>query len=144
MAGWLIVLALFLLLSSASVAWTRWNRSRAVRLEPGEKAVATLKGIPTRIFVSHALPGGIRPNRMIRSAANLVLSENRMLVGIGMGRVLEAAVGAKGRATCTGPRRMVIETTWAREPQPVFVRLEMVVDQAEEWAQRIQAFLKAG
>ena len=141
MAGWVTVTALVLLVWSVSMvtAWSR--RSRAVALLPGEDLRREIRGVTARVFVSHALPGGIRPNRINRGRAHMVLTSKAFRLATGDGKVLDLGPGAGGRASCTGPRRLVLEATWARAPQPVLVRVELVVNDAEIWARQIQDFL---
>lgn len=144
MDTWIIVLGLFagLWCIGAFIGWVR--RAQAFRLPPGEAATHQARSVNTRLYVSHALPGGIRPNRMNRGAAHVALSERRFRVAMWSGIVLDAAAGSGGRAACTGPRRLVIETTRLNATQPVQVRLEMVMPDAEAWASRLDAFLKLG
>lgn len=141
MVGWLTVVALLVAAWVGSLALGQARRNAAVRIPDGETPVREARGVPVRVYVSHALPGGTRPNRVNRGRAHLVLTDRRLRVATGLGLVLDAAPGSGGRAACTGPRRLVLETTWARGPQPVQVRVEAILDDPESMARDIQDFL---
>jgi hypothetical protein len=67
----------------------------------------------------------------------MVLSEQRLILATGHGRVLEISAERPGSVRCTGPRRLVIE---GQHPSGrAEVRAEMAIDDAEGWQQAAEA-----
>ncbi len=116
------------------LAQTRSRKAGA--LPDGEEAVREAADISTRYFVEQTLAGR-RPGRTHRSPwGRLVLSQERARVAAGAGLLVEVTPERGGEARCVGPRRLVIE---GRHTRGTRVRVEMLVDDAEGWAQHISA-----
>lgn len=120
-------------------AYRAHQRQRGSQLASGESEVRLADGVSVRLYVDRSILGGPRAPGG-RDRARVVLSNRRLLLATGHGRVVEIAHDRPGSVRCVGPRRLVIEgdhpTGRAR------VRAELVVDDAEGWqadAQRLVA-----
>lgn len=111
-------------------AWRRGRRSRGARLPDHETQVREVEEAAVRLYINRTIPGGPRAPGG-RDRARVVLSDQRLLVSTGHGRVLEITAERPGSVRCTGPRRLVIE---GQHPSGrADVRAELAVDDAEGW-----------
>jgi len=106
------------------------RRDRSARLPDGEDTVRDADQVSVRLYVNRSIPGGpSAPGG--RDRARIVLSDKRLLLCTGHGRVLEINAEQAGSVRCTGPRRLVIE---GMHPSGrADVRAELTVDDSEGW-----------
>jgi len=100
---------------------------------PANLVVKAARGVTARVFVDQDILDGPKANVINNTPADLVLTDDRLIVATRHGRVLEVSSGA-GSVRCTGPRRLVIEGERLRKNGPMKVRIEALVDDAEGWA----------
>ena len=90
-----------------------------------------------------SLRGAFRRRQLLLHRADLSLSDARLLIATHHGRVLELTREQPGAVRCTGPRRLVIEGARQRADGPMSVRAELIVDDAERWAEEAAARIGA-
>ena len=126
----LIVFGGLSLVATLFQVWRKSRRTRGAQLDGGEAVVRELDDVSVRLYVNRSVPGGPRAPGG-RDRARVVLSERRLLIATGHGRVLELGEERPGSVRCTGPRRLVVE---GQHPSGrAEVRVEMTVDDAERW-----------
>ena len=119
-----------------------WRRKSAARLPDGVVALREAIDVPTRLFVDRTVPGGPKAGVINRRAAWLVLAADRFVLATYDGRVLDLHPGVQATARCTGPRRLVIMGRTAAGR--VSLRAELLVADAEAWADAITALVASG
>ena len=113
-------------------AWRASRRNRGARLDPSETVLRETEAIAVRLYVNRNIPGGPRAPGG-RDRGRMVLSDQRLILTTGHGRVLEIRSDRSGSVRCTGPRRLVIE---GQHPSGrADVRVELAIDDAEGWQQ---------
>lgn len=118
----------------------RRRRLQASRI-PDDLVVKMVRGVGARVFVDKDMIDGPKAGVINNTPADLVLCADRLIVATRHGRILELTPGA-GSVRCTGPRRLVIEGERLRKHGPMKVRIEALVDDAEQWAELAQARLQ--
>ena len=110
--------------------WRKSRRNRGAILDEGEGVLREVEDVGVRLYVNRNVPGGPRAPGG-RDRGHMVLSEHRLILATGHGRVLEIGPDRPGSVRCTGPRRLVIE---GQHPSGrADVRAEMAVDDARGW-----------
>lgn len=131
-----IVFAALVAVGTVFNAWRRSRRLRGSVLPDGETVVREVEECAVRLFLNRSIPGGPRAPGG-RDRARLVLSEARLILSTGHGRVLEITADRPGSVRCTGPRRLVIE---GQHPTGrADVRAELAVADAEAWQSDAEA-----
>ncbi len=131
-----------LLCAGVLVRVQRWRlRRRASLLPAGVSAVREARDAPGRLFVEASLVGGPRAGGYSTIRADLVLAPGLLIVATHQGRMLQVDATHPGKALCTGPRRLVLEGL--HPSGSTRVRLELMVDDAEGWAEAAQALAPA-
>jgi hypothetical protein len=116
------------------------NRRRASTVREGEQVILRADAVSARIYVDKDLLGGPSSGGINRAQTDLVLTRDRLLVATHQGRLLELTPQTGGSVRNTGPNRLVIE---GQQPgQGVKVRIELLTDQAEQWASAAEDALK--
>jgi len=140
---WAGVIALALLLFAAAtfgatVRSTRARaRNRATRLPEGAVALRVSRALPGRMTVERSLVGGPKGGGINRGPVDLVLTDRQLIAATWHGRVLQMDRDHPGRASCTGPSRLVLE---GEHPSgETRVRLEILAEDAVGWVRDIQA-----
>lgn len=140
--GSLLVSAVILVVALATMGgWLRWTRARrrarSGSLPDGVAVVRVDRALPSRIWVERDVAGGPQTDGVNRGAVDLILADGLLVVASHVGRVLEVRPDRPATATCTGPRRLVLEGS---HPSGITrTRVEVVVDDAEGWATAIRA-----
>ncbi len=106
------------------------RRTRAAQPREGEEVVMAAEGLSSRVYVDKDLLGGPTAGGVNRAHANLMLTQDRLVVSTHHGRLLELTSGSGGSVRNTGPNRLVIEGSLGQ----VKIRVEALCDQAEQWA----------
>lgn len=110
--------------------WRKSRRNRGAILDEGEEVLREVEDVGVRLYVNRNVPGGPRAPGG-RDRGHMVLSEHRLILATGHGRVLEIGPDRPGSVRCTGPRRLVVE---GQHPSGrADVRAEMAVDDARGW-----------
>ena len=135
------VLALLVALNFSFRVIRNQRRARAAAIPAGAAPRREARKIPSRVFVDKDIPGGPRAGGINRDPADLILTSDELLVATGLGLVLRIDRSRGGSARTTGPRRLVVE---GLHPQSgVKVRAELLLDDAEGWAQDISGLAHA-
>ncbi|MCB9741094.1 MAG: hypothetical protein H6741_29610 [Alphaproteobacteria bacterium] len=129
-----IVLAVVIALTAGLQLYRGAVRRRAATPPQGEAIQRQAQSIAARIFVDRSIFNGPQARKTNRAPADLVLTPERLLVATHHGRILELTRGNPGFARCTGPRRLVIEGQRPMKDGAVQVRVELILDAAEQWA----------
>ena len=125
-----IVLGALVVVAVLFQAWRSSRRNRGARLDPAEAVIRQTEDIAVRLYVNRNIPGGPRAPGG-RDRGRMVLSDQRLILTTGHGRVLEIRSDRPGSVRCTGPRRLVIE---GQHPSGrADVRAEVAIDDAEGW-----------
>ena len=134
---------LFLILVNIGVRiYQGWRRRGGAMLPGGDRQVRVADSVPVRIFVDKTIPSGPKAGGINRSKAILLLGERHLVLSTHHGRVLEIGPDRRGDARCVGPRRLVIEGSHPSGRSQL--RAELIVDDAEGWAERIRALPATG
>lgn len=139
----LITLGIFSAFGGGLSLYRRLRRESGARLPDGEALVRQARGASARVFVERDVLGGPRSMSVNTTRADLALSDTRLVVATHHGRVLELTRDQPGAVRCTGPRRLVIEGARQRADGPLSVRAELIVDDAERWAEEASARIGA-
>jgi len=115
------------------IEWRRSRRRLQATQVPKNLVVKSARGVNARIFVDQDILDGPKANVINNTSADLVLTDDRLIVATRHGRMLEITAGG-GSVRCTGPRRLVIEGERLRKTGPMKVRVEALVEDAEGWA----------
>ena len=140
MAGVFVVLGFLVVMWLAAMGWVRLQQANSVRVPTGERVQRRVDNTSARVFVAAPLAGGLRAGKINVVKVSMVLSDQRLLLGSWRGRLLVLEPGQGGTAICTGPRRLVLEGALRRR-RPVLVRVELILDEAERWAEEISDLL---
>ena len=144
--AFLIVLG-SIILGSALISYSRKRRREHASDVPEHLVMKMARGVSSRVFVGEDVLDGPKAGVINRSPADLILTADRLIVATRHGRVLEIKANGDGAVRCTGPRRLVIEGTRLRKSGKMPVRVELIVDEAEEWqalaAERLGTGLRA-
>ncbi len=128
-----IVLGGLIGLNLALRAQRNWRRSGGATLPSGEPQLRAAAGLSARLFTDKSLSSGFQPGGGTRGKADLVMSGQRLVLATGHGRVLEIRPDLPGQVRFAGPRRLVVEGL--HPSGRARVRAELVVDDAEGWAE---------
>lgn len=144
-----IVLAAMFLSGSVGLWW----RARQRRIGVSRVADEDIRRHARRVSLVAAYTGrpplaAMRANRAHRTTADLVLTDDRMIVATDLGVLLDIGPGRGQKlqsVRCTGPMRLVMEGTLPRasDNNPGPFRLEWVIDDAEGWAEALAPFVAA-
>ncbi len=136
------ILVLAMVFAGAVVKATRARqRLRATQLNPGQSPRRVARAVYGRLYVESSIVGGPRAGGFVRAQTDLVLTDRGLLAATHHGRVLEIDAEHPGRASCTGPGRLVLEG--AHPSGSTRVRLEVMVEDADGWAAAISALSRA-
>lgn len=113
----------------------RRARLRATGLPEGQRPLRVARALPGRLYVERSVVGGPQAGGINRGATDLVLGPGQLLAATRYGRVLQIDASHPGSASCTGPRRLVLEGS--HPSGSTRVRLEVVVPDAEGWAREV-------
>jgi hypothetical protein len=128
--SFIIVFGALIAVATVFNAWRKSRRKRGSALPDGEAVARMVEDVAVRLYVNVTIPGGPRAPGG-RDRAQLVLSDQRLILATGHGRVLEIDAERPGSVRCTGPRRLVVE---GQHPTGrAEVRAELAVDDAEGW-----------
>ncbi len=130
----------FMVVARVATEWRRSQRRAQASKIPDHLVVKMVRGVSARVFVDREIIDGPKPGVINNTPADLVLCADRLIVATRHGRVLEVTPG-KGSVRCTGPRRLVIEGSRLRKDGMMNVRVEALVEGAEEWAELAAARL---
>lgn len=122
-------------------AWRSSRRRGGASLPPGELARRHAAHLSVRLHTDRSLPGGLQPGGGNRARGELVMSDQRLLLATGHGRVLEIRPDQPGEVRFAGPRRLVVEGL--HPSGRARVRAELVVDDAEGWAEAARAISRS-
>lgn len=139
----LITLGIFCTFGGGLSLYRRLRRQSGARLPDGERPLREVRGASARVFVERDVLGGPRSMSVNTTRADLTMSDARLVVATHHGRVLELTREHPGAVRCTGPRRLVIEGARQRADGPLSVRAEVIVDDAERWAEEASARIGA-
>lgn len=103
----------------------------------GRPVLREARSVPVRLFVERSVPGGPRGGGINRSPADLVLTDQELVVSTGQGRVLLVNAGRQGKALSTGPQRLVLEGL--HPARDVKVRAELLVEDPAPWVDGVRA-----
>ncbi len=131
--GFLVVAASLVGLGLVS-AWVRRHRRVKAADIPDGLVRKQARKVPARVFVDKDVVGGPQAGRTNRSQADLVMTEGRLLVATHQGRVLELTRRNPGSVRCTGPRRLILEGERIQKKGVMKVRVELICDEAQAWA----------
>ncbi|MCB9762645.1 MAG: hypothetical protein H6739_22790 [Alphaproteobacteria bacterium] len=137
----LIVVTAAVAVGGLLLLYRRFNRQQAARLPDGEVALRQARSVPARVFVEKTLMAGPRANGINHARADLSLSPARLVVATHHGRILELTPARAGSARVTGPRRLVVEGERLRKDGPMQIRVELILDDAQAWADACAATL---
>lgn len=116
-------------------------RARAAWVE-GEPVVLEKRGVSARVFVDQTMLAGPQAGVVNRAPADLVLTPERLLVATHQGRLLELKKGGGGSVRCTGPGRLILEGRKPRANAEMKIRIEVLIDNAEQFALRAHELLE--
>jgi hypothetical protein len=131
--GFLIVGLSLLAMGVLSALIRRQRRVKASAV-PAAHVIKEARKVPARVFVDKDMVGGPQQGRTNRSQADLVLTDGRLLVATHQGRVLELTSRNPGSVRCTGPRRLILEGERLQKEGVMKVRVELICDDAQSWA----------
>lgn len=130
-------------------SWGRLLRWRAVSRIAPDAILRISRGVSVRATLHHQPPGfsGLDPQHLNRVSADLVLTGDRFLLASDHGVLADLLVeGPRGftSARCTGPNRLVLEGEVPRgADEPGSFRFELVIEEAETWAEALVPFVRA-
>lgn len=131
-----VVVVCSLIAAGGGLAWSRSRRRRnAGRLLPGEQLLRRADGVSARVFVERDLLAGPRAHGINQAKADVILTDKRLTLATHHGRLLEITREVGGSVRCVGPRRLVIEVDPLHSKGSNKLRAELVLDDAEAWAQ---------
>ena len=141
--GALALLALFFL---RTVRTRRRNLNRP--LLPEDEILLQVNRVPIRAMSYGTAPVmGLDPKRAVRLTGRMALSKERFVLITDQGRFADIRVDQKRLLTsarCTAPGRLVLEGTIPQAGKaPGVYRLELMFEQATEWALALQPFVDA-
>lgn len=113
------------------------SRARATALGPEEPALRRARGVTARVSMDEGRPGAPPRASGTLTHADAVLTARRLVVATHAGRLIDAG-GPGLRVRCTGPQRLVIEAERPHAAGTRRVRVELLVPDAERWAQEAQ------
>jgi hypothetical protein len=123
--------------ANAALRFARKKRRRASgKLPAGEAPVLQQVDIPSRVYVDRTVLAGPVAGKINNMAADIILTEKRLVVSTHQGKLLEITPQTEGSVRCTGPGRLVIEGSKPRADGEILVRVEALVATAETWSQR--------
>ena len=125
-----LLFAALVLVGGLLHGYRKIRRDRGARVPADEEVVLEVDQVSVRLYVNRSIPGGpSAPGG--RDRARLVLTDKRLLLCTGHGRVLEIHGEQGGSVRSTGPGRLVIE---GMHPSGrADVRAELTVQDAEQW-----------
>jgi len=137
-----------LVLGGAVLRGLSWfTRYRAVRTVAAGDIRRAARGVSLRMLVHGrtALPG-MNPRRANRTAGDLVLTDDRLLVASGRGTLVDLRRD-RGRkltsARCPGPGKLVIEgDSPGPRGQVGLFRIEVMLPDAPAWAEALQPWVR--
>ena len=126
------------------------TRRRNLRkpLMPQDEIVLQINRVPIRAMsYGTASVMGLDPKRAVRLTGRMALSKDRFVLITDQGRFADIRSDQKRLLTsarCTAPGRLVIEGTIPQAGSaPGVYRLELLFEQATEWALALQPFVDA-
>jgi hypothetical protein len=147
--GWWLVALLgslfgFVALLNGLARLRRWRTVRSI-----DPADVVMRAANATVRASlHGVPSfaGLDPDALNRMRGDLVLTHERFLLVVDGGVLADLGPGYGRRFTsarCTGPSRLVIEGEVPRKDGQVgSYRFELVVDDAEGWAEALVPFVE--
>jgi hypothetical protein len=120
------------------------SRMAQITMRKGERQLRQARGITARINSDQALAPGLRTNVTNQRQVVVALTDQRLAVATWRGTLVDLAPGDNLRVTAPGPKRLVIEGE--RQPRsvgskPAQIRLELLVEQPEQWVEQIRTLL---
>jgi len=120
----------------------RHIRRQAFVAQDGEMLIRQVDNISVRIMSNASIAGGPVAGRIIQTTGAMVLFDSRFVVATNQGPMLEMSSEFSGEARAVGGRRLVV---LGKHPTGrADLRLEIIVDNEEEWAEQINARFHSG
>ena len=129
-------LATVVVMRCALFFYHRWRVDKSTQLQ--EEVVSVADGIALHIIPTHTVTSILRAGQAFRMKGRLVMSQDRVVLGTPIGRVIEISRAIPARATALGLQRLLI--IGQHPSQKGEIRVEMVIEDEERWAKAIQRF----
>ena len=120
----------------------RHIRRQSILAREGEVLIRRVDKISVRIMSNASITGGPVAGRIIQTTGAMALFDTRFTLSTNQGPMLEMSSEFPGEAKAVGGRRLVI---LGKHPTGrADLRLEIIVDNEEEWADQINARFHSG
>lgn len=144
-----VVVVALTVLGALRQGWRRLVRHRAVAVAGDAPRLLEEHGVTVRALLYGVPPMmGLDPKRTNRLVGDLVLTEERFVLGSDRGLLADVGDDHGRRFTsarCTGPGRLVLEGELVNPAGEMgLYRFELVVQDAPAWARALQRFVKPG
>ena len=137
----------FLLLVLAGVGMRlvgRQKRRQVLTNISQDKIIQQESGLSMRVVVRGNGLRGMKKGRQNRTTGDMVLTNDRFVLATNRGTIVDARHDHPTftSARCTGPGRLVLEGQFpASKGDPGLYRVEMMLKNADAWAQWLQPFV---
>ena len=137
-----ITIGIFILFRLALHYGQKHIRLQAIKGKDSEELIRKVDKISVRVMSNASVTGGPVAGRIIQTVGAMALYDSRFILATNQGPMLEMSADASGEARAVGGRRLVI---LGKHPTGrADLRLELIVDNEEEWADQINARFHTG
>ena len=137
-----ITIGLFILFRLALHYGQKHIRLQAIKRKDSEELICSVDRISVRVMSNASITGGPVAGRIIQTIGAMALYDSRFILATNQGPMLEMSAERPGEARAVGGRRLVI---LGKHPTGrADLRLELIVENEEEWAEQINARFHSG
>ena len=129
-------LATVIFMRVALFFYHRWRVFKSTELNHNERVIAMCDRVAMHIIPMSTVTSLLQEGQAFRLKGKIVLSQDRLILGTPIGRVIEISAGIPGQAKALGLQRLLI--IGQHPSQTGEIRVELVIENEEKWARDIQ------
>jgi hypothetical protein len=133
-----LIVSMLFCLHLCAERYQKWRRYASTKLKPNERVIMIKDSVSIHVRTDDSISSTLKAGMSFRGEGRIVLTEERLILGSSIGRLLEISHEFPGVVRAMGRRRLLIKGT--HPSKKGILRIELVIDDEEEWAQRTRVY----
>ena len=129
-------LATVIFMRVALFMYHRWRVYKSTELYEHEDILAVCDRVAMHIIPTGTVTSLLQAGRTFRLRGKIVMSQERLILGSPIGRIIEISAHSPGQAKALGTQRLLI--IGQHPSQSGEIRVELVIEDEQKWAREIQ------